>query len=198
MKTQQDFPIGCMVKWSGNKYYVGAHYIADLKILLTGFKSGWLWKNVDRSAVKASAPYLRDNDLCWWVDADECELVGPAEMPAMEEIQAEAKRRYPIGCKYKCANAPEHGLVSILDEDSITYSIKNEYSIWAHEGGGCLYYNGKWATLVDMPKQADTSSLDISGHDMIAVHSSPPSVYTATSQPEPLPKIELCTPPIVI
>lgn len=66
----------------------------------------------------------------------------------MKEIQEEAKKRFPIGCKFIPAYS---GNTYTLIEDSSTYKIY-EKNIFAHYMSGNLYYNGKWATLVSLPE----------------------------------------------
>lgn len=66
----------------------------------------------------------------------------------MKEIQEEAKKRFPIGCKFIPADSHKtHTLI----QDSRTYEIRGKY-IWAHSGHGHLYEDGKWATLVSLPE----------------------------------------------
>jgi hypothetical protein len=66
----------------------------------------------------------------------------------MKEIQEEAKKRFPIGCKF----IPVNGVTTYtLIEDSCTYEIY-EKSIFAHYMHGELYNKGKWATLVSSPE----------------------------------------------
>lgn len=74
------------------------------------------------------------------------ELVSEDDVD-MKAIQEEAKRRFPIGCKFIPADSDKtHTLI----EDEYTYEIHGKY-IWAHNGYGHLYENGKWATLVSFP-----------------------------------------------
>jgi hypothetical protein len=65
----------------------------------------------------------------------------------MKIIQEEAKRRFPIGCRFRCIDGYEDTLV----DDDIVYKILNNM-IYASDGLGCLYKDGKWATLISMPK----------------------------------------------
>lgn len=67
---------------------------------------------------------------------------------SMEEIQEECKKRFPIGCTYINTSKTKY----VLKKDSYTYSIVGK-QIWAHSGGGYLYENGKWATLVSLPEE---------------------------------------------
>jgi len=66
----------------------------------------------------------------------------------MKDIQEEAKKRFPIGCKFIPVDGDN---TYTLIEDDCTYTI-NCYSIWAHSIHGSLYTNGKWATLVSLPE----------------------------------------------
>ena len=67
---------------------------------------------------------------------------------SMKEIQEECKKRFPIGCTYINTNGNKY----VLKEGFYTYSIVDK-QIWAHSGAGCLYKNGKYATLVSLPEQ---------------------------------------------
>lgn len=68
----------------------------------------------------------------------------------IEEAQEECKRRFPIGCKYRCIELNE--LFTLLS-DQVTYS-KTDSTIWAHRGAGLLYNaaHKTFATLVSWPK----------------------------------------------
>ncbi len=62
----------------------------------------------------------------------------------MLEIQKQAKEKFPIGSTFNNTEGNRY----VLLEDNVTYTIHGK-SIWAHNGAGCLYANGKWAYLVD-------------------------------------------------
>jgi len=68
----------------------------------------------------------------------------------MEEIQQVCKEKFPTGCIYKDV---EQVGTNVLKKDYTTYSIHGEH-IYAHNGGGCLYKNGKYAELVSLPERA--------------------------------------------
>lgn len=67
--------------------------------------------------------------------------IEPKEQ-SMEEILEEAKRRYPIGTKFKNINT----------NNNTTYEIRNELQIQgtgiSHYGIDYIYLNGKWAEIV--------------------------------------------------
>lgn len=65
----------------------------------------------------------------------------------MKAIQEEAKKRFPIGCKFKNTN----GGIYTLQRDDAVYKI-HVTSIWAHDSCGCLYDDGKWAELISLPE----------------------------------------------
>ena len=73
----------------------------------------------------------------------------------MKAIQAEAKRRFPIGCRFRCIDGDEFKLIN----DDIVYKIMNNM-IYASDGLGCLYKDGTWATLISMPKTKQTYTVD--------------------------------------
>jgi hypothetical protein len=70
-------------------------------------------------------------------------------MNAIEEIQEECKKRFPIGCVYKVIGSQE---VHTLIQDKYTYRIK-EGHIYASEGKGVLYHSdGTYSELISLPK----------------------------------------------
>ncbi len=82
-----------------------------------------------------------DYNNCIYADGKWATIVN--QVDPMLEIQKQAKEKFPIGCTF---NNTE-GNTYVLSEDYATYTIyKNQ--IWTHSGAGCLYNDGKWATLV--------------------------------------------------
>jgi hypothetical protein len=65
----------------------------------------------------------------------------------MYKILEEVKRRFPIGCRYADANylGIDRGKLKM---DSTTYEVMGNL-VLAHTGGGVLYNDGKWATLLN-------------------------------------------------
>ena len=71
----------------------------------------------------------------------------------MKDIQEEAKKRFPIGCKF----IPVEGVTTYtLIEDGCTYEINGKH-IYAHDMHGFLYKDGRWATLVSSPETKEES-----------------------------------------
>jgi hypothetical protein len=108
----------------------------------------------------------------------------------MKAIQEEAKRRFPIGCRFRCTNGDEYTLV----DDVVVYKIMNNM-IYASDGLGCLYKDGQWATLTGVINTSgfnnvgyvDTSvkystCLATTDHT-IRVSDSEPSIKAPTSTP---------------
>lgn len=73
----------------------------------------------------------------------------PDKQLDIKQIQEECKKRFPIGCKFRCANTKNE---SILRQDEIVYEINDSY-IYASGGQGCLYYKGKYAELIETPEE---------------------------------------------
>ena len=67
---------------------------------------------------------------------------------SMKEIQEECKKRFPIGCTYLTPDESTY----VLKDGSCTYDIFGQ-TIWAHSGGGLLYADEKYATLVSLPEE---------------------------------------------
>ena len=63
----------------------------------------------------------------------------------MEEIQQEARRRFPIGCTFWNTMGKKHVLIN----DRTVYCIVGSHIIYASDGYGCLWRDGKWATTCD-------------------------------------------------
>ena len=61
----------------------------------------------------------------------------------MEQLLEEAKRKYPIGTRYKCALTDSEYTV-----EKPNFSIYNSNTIHTEYGRGTLYYNGKWAEII--------------------------------------------------
>jgi hypothetical protein len=71
----------------------------------------------------------------------------------------EAKQRFPIGTKYKCAQAPNSTRKCIIDEtfyNIIRYNYGVETSIDA-VGYGFIYYDSKWAEIISKPESNELS-----------------------------------------
>lgn len=73
----------------------------------------------------------------------------------MKAIQEECKKRFPIGCTFKV----DGSITDTLKQDNTVYVIY-ENMIYAHSAAGCLYEDGKWATLVSIPDTYSIKSRD--------------------------------------
>lgn len=74
------------------------------------------------------------------------------EAKSKEDLLKEAKRRYPVGTKYKCANGSTVKDISTVEaSDTIRYFniISDNIDIMYK---GYLYYNGRWAEIVEESK----------------------------------------------
>lgn len=74
-----------------------------------------------------------------------------------EELLKEAKRRYPDGCTYKGLNLKEeaNGEVHTVFKSN-PYWYKERTSISLEEFKGVVYANGKWAEIIESPKEENT------------------------------------------
>lgn len=62
-----------------------------------------------------------------------------------KEMLEEAKRRYPVGIKYKCAcNTKEHKVNGKQE-----FKIINSLTIYGNPGDGCLMFERKWAEIIE-------------------------------------------------
>ena len=71
-----------------------------------------------------------------------------------EDLLKEAKRRYPVGTKFKCLHGCNGGPVETYELDfAPTYTCVRVNS---NKSIGCIYDSTdsqKWATIIPMPKQ---------------------------------------------
>lgn len=114
-------------------------------------KKEYIYKNNYRVD---AAPYISKNfKNATLIDIQEIQKFLPLDHPDkqldIKQIQEECKKRFPIGCKFRCANTKNE---SILRQDEIVYEINDSY-IYASGGQGCLYYKGKYAELIETPEE---------------------------------------------
>lgn len=76
-------------------------------------------------------------------------LDHPDKQLDIKQIQEECKRRFLIGCKYKGAGS---SIIYTLSKKEDTYEILEE-NIDAGFGQGYLYYEGKYAELIETPEE---------------------------------------------
>ena len=85
-----------------------------------------------------------------WTDyfrfATKSEIDAHISETAIIAIQAECKRRFPIGCKFGYG---DNKTELLYDEE--TYTIHNN-GVYAHSGAGYLYQNGEYAKVELMPE----------------------------------------------
>ncbi len=92
------------------------------------------------------------------------EIVEQSKQKEMtiEEIQAECKKRFPIGCKFRCASTDNK---NTLEQTSSTYNILGIDAIDAGILKGFLYYEGKYAELIEAPEVISPEYVEcIKGH----------------------------------
>jgi len=117
---------------------------------LSNNKRGYIWNNVYETD---SAKYISSNfENATLVDIQEIQEFLPQDHPDkqldIKQIQEECKKRFPIGCKFKCAGS---SIIYTLNEKEDTYEILEE-NIDAGFGQGFLYYKGKYAELIETPE----------------------------------------------
>ena len=71
----------------------------------------------------------------------------------IEEIIAEAKRRYPIGTKYRNAVNPSNDHACVMKGNDIIPWINDHHkpefqSITERSSSGIIYSNGNWAEII--------------------------------------------------
>lgn len=76
-------------------------------------------------------------------------LDHPDKQLDIKQIQEECKKRFPIGCKFRCASTDNK---NTLEQTSSTYNILGIDAIDAGILKGFLYYGGKYAELIEAPE----------------------------------------------
>lgn len=146
--------------FSSNDYVLKENYVGrTIKALvdspnLTGVKKGEQIKIIEIASKQYSLDKTNEGikgmridyplNLSHWELLPEINTKTPVDMKA---IQEEAKKRFPIGCRFKNTNGNSY----TLKKDNYVYEIHGK-SIWAHEYSGCLYQDGKWAELISLPE----------------------------------------------
>lgn len=64
-----------------------------------------------------------------------------------EELLAKARRDYPVGTQFIHVKGDGKTIKTIYDTNE--FSIPYNGIIWAETGNGVLYYDGKWAKIVN-------------------------------------------------
>jgi hypothetical protein len=109
-------------------------------------KSDW-WGNhsgIEEASLEEIQEFLPDGH------PDKFKTPNESEM-TMKEIQQLCKEKYPIGCIYKDAQYEDS---TTLLKDDTTYTLASvSNSVLAHNGGGCLYKEGKWAEIISTPTE---------------------------------------------
>ena len=108
--------------------------------------------NIDYDYSRGSNEYIHvgskyvelDYNNCIYADGKWAKVVKKTD--PMLEIQRQAKEKFPIGCTFINTQKNAHVLLNHLS----TYEI-HDNQIYAHNGGGLLYNNGKWATIHNEP-----------------------------------------------
>lgn len=130
------YPIGCRFQ------PIGYTLMTTLEEDLTTYQI-----NADTESV-----YAHHMSGCLYKEGEWAKVEEVSLTKKMQAIQEECKRRFPIGCEYKCAMNHNRGKLKM---DDYTYRIVDD-SIYAHAGSGCLYKNGKYATI-QLPISSTTS-----------------------------------------
>lgn len=85
-------------------------------------------------------------------DLNEIQKFLPQDHPDkqldIKQIQEECKKRFPIGCKFRCASTDNK---NTLKQTNSTYNILGTDAIDAGILQGFLYYEGKYAELIETP-----------------------------------------------
>lgn len=89
-----------------------------------------------------NAPYNTWNHTAFHVADNHFKIVD-APVKKEESLLEEARRRYPVGTKYKCVRA---ALMHVVEKQ--TFEQHNPTTIFGEPGKGCLYVGGKWAEIV--------------------------------------------------
>jgi hypothetical protein len=85
-----------------------------------------------------------------------------------ETLMAEAKRRYPEGCKIRCANDNSHSLEDAIVKHSKFNYMSNPLGI--HHGNAWIVLKGKWAEIISMK---DVEPFTIGGYVRTIVDGDP-------------------------
>ena len=103
--------------------------------------------------IECGTGYIYISNLNKWAE------IVKEEAP-VNDLLEEAKRRYPVGTKYKSVIPNDREYT--VDEQS--FSLRNANHVWGEANKGSLYDNGKWAEIISTPEV----STELSETEMIA------------------------------
>lgn len=133
---------------------------------------------------KGNGTYWRHEGLDKKFDLTPIECPDQPKTP--DDLLAEAKKRYPIGTKYRCAK----GICSVSkveSEDKIKFCQLSGKDIDII-GRGYLYTNGKWAEIISTPTvEEDVKITEQSGGNIVVEYTAPPTSYKIGDPIEILP-----------
>lgn len=148
-KAKKDYPVGTVFK--------DIKYKEDCVINDRSFtQTNSYWQNNNSLIIyysKINGDKFIGSGCYIFKDGQWAEIISKPETikektMSIKEIQTECKKRFPIGCTYKCFNGNNH----VLKQDSNTYKIYNGH-IYGGTGQSCLYHNiYGFAELVSLPK----------------------------------------------
>ena len=134
-----------LLEYAKKHYPIGTHYIPahvdkGVNEVTDAYYDYTKHKN---EYIHVGSKYINlDYNNCIYADGKWATIVN--QVDPMLEIQRQAKEKFPIGSTFNNTEGNRY----VLSEDNVTYTIHGT-NIWAHNGAGCLYSNGKWAYLVE-------------------------------------------------
>lgn len=85
------------------------------------------------------------------------------------DLLAEARKRYPIGSKFKCVNGNKNGGYSSYNKETDTWTV-TDYRLTTvndqptiHSDNGWLYLESKWAQIISEAKQPEEEKWKVGG-----------------------------------
>lgn len=151
-----------------NNYFHSSEKIFDKIWLVAG---GWDWevgwiKELTEVSLSEIQQYLPDGHV------DKIKKEEPVD------LLAEAKRRYPVGSKFKCPNSNKSEFDSNYDTKSDTWTVTTYKSIThgtnlcIHSGNGYLYFKGRWAKA-KQPEEEKWTDYNLTSEQILNLHNQP-------------------------
>jgi hypothetical protein len=133
----RDLKLGTIYKWS----HLTSGIIASLN---SDYWDRW----TKEFEISTKAEYDAQQNQLIPVEIDKTQRIKPFAAMSKEELLEYAKKKYPIGTKYKSAS----GDYEVHTVESMDWAFSPAYAVYGEDNKGCIYLNGKWAEIVEPPK----------------------------------------------
>jgi len=150
---------------------------------------GYIWANCMNDTIGKEGEIISkspnsfrviiDGDIKWIYPTESLELVSLPKTDSIEDILAEAKRRFPVGCKFYPILKNGNFSPSIYDQNTECHIFHSDGEDWIIGSANIRNGKGDWAEIVSMPEPR----IETKVFDTVS------SIYTFLEESGPIPKV---------